>query len=90
MPLVVERSVPQELLVGRIADDELPFGGTWTHRLEPLPGGGTRLATTEDGHIEPALFRLMAKLVFGYHRTLNDYQKALAAKFGEQATPVNS
>jgi uncharacterized protein YndB with AHSA1/START domain len=89
MPLVVEKSEPGRLLVGRIADDSLPFGGTWTHRLEPLPGGGTKLATTEDGFVKPAFFRVMM-LVFGAHKTLNEYQTMLAAKFGETVTPVNS
>jgi hypothetical protein len=89
MPLVVEQSEPGRLFAGRIADDTLPFGGTWTHRLEALPGDGTKLATTEDGFIKPAHFRVMM-LVFGAHKTLNEYQKALAAKFGETAQPVNS
>lgn len=90
MPLVIEQADAERLFVGRIADDSLPFGGTWTHRLEALPGGGTRLSSTEDGFIKPAFFRLMAKMVFGYHKTLNDYQRALAGKFGESVTPVNS
>lgn len=90
MPLVVEQSQAERLFVGRIASDELPFGGTWSHRLEALPGGGTRLSSTEDGFIKPPFFRLMAKLVFGYHKTLNDYQRALAGKFGESVSPSNS
>lgn len=90
MPLVVERNEPERLFVGRIAADDLPFGGTWTHRLELLPGGGTRLSSTENGHIKPPLFRLMAACLFGYHKTLNDYQRALAGKFGEPAAPTNS
>ena len=31
----IERSVPDSLLVTRIADRSLPFGGTWTHTLFP-------------------------------------------------------
>jgi hypothetical protein len=90
MPLVTEQAEAERLFVTRIADDTLPFGGTWTHRLEALPGGGTRLSSTEDGFVKPAFFRLMAKVVFGYHKTLNDYQRALANKFGESVTPTNS
>lgn len=89
MPLVVEHSEPERVWVVRILDEDLPFGGTWTHRLQALPNGGTRLATTEVGHIKPALFRLLAKFVFGYHKTLNDYQRALANKLGEAAVPSN-
>jgi len=87
LPLRIEKSEPPRLFVGRIADDSLPYGGTWTHRLERTAEGGTRLATTEDGFIGPAPFRLITKLFFGYHRTLNAYQRALAAKFGETAAP---
>ena len=90
LPLRIEKCEAPSLLVGRIADDSLPFGGTWTHRLERTPDGGTRLATTEDGFIGPPPFRLITKLVFGYHKTLGDYQRALAAKFGESAEPLNS
>lgn len=90
MPLVVESAEAERLFVGRIADDGLPFGGTWTHRLETLPDGGTRVSTTEDGFVKPAIFRLLARFVFGYHKTLNDYQRALAGKFGEAAQPTNS
>lgn len=90
MPLVVEAAEAERLFVGRIADESLPFGGTWTHRLQALPGGGTRLSSTEDGFVRPAVFRLLARFVFGYHKTLNDYQRALAGKFGETAQPCNS
>ena len=90
LPLVVESSEPERQLVARIADDKLPFGGTWTYRLEPLPGGGTRFSITEDGFVAPPLFRLLARFVFGYHKTLADWQQMLAAKFGESARPVRS
>ena len=90
MPLVVERSETERCWSVRILDEGLPFGGTWTHRLQPLPNGGTQLVTTEAGHIKPAFFRLLAKFVFGYHKTLNDSQRALASKFGEDVTPSNS
>ena len=90
LPLRVEQMQPERLLVGRIADDRLPFGGTWTWRLTPTPEGGTRVAVTEDGFIEPPPFRFMARFLFGYHKTMGDYLRALAAKFGESATPANS
>lgn len=64
---VVER-VENERFVARIADPELPFGGTWTYVLEPR-GGGTRLTITEDGWIDPPPFRLILKYVVGYDAT---------------------
>src|SRR5688500_9027382 len=36
---VTERSEAPRLLVVRIADPDLPFGGTWTHDVAPAPGG---------------------------------------------------
>jgi uncharacterized protein YndB with AHSA1/START domain len=90
LPLRVEKSERERLLVTRIADDKLPFGGTWTWRLEPTPDGGTRVSTTEDGFVGPPPFRLLSRFVFGHHATLNAVHRALAAKFGETVTPVNS
>ena len=34
-----ERMEPPSLLIARIADPTLPFGGTWTYRIAPAPGG---------------------------------------------------
>jgi hypothetical protein len=84
----VDRSEPQQVLVTRIADETLPFGGTWTWQLEAMPGGGTRVTTTEDGFVKPALFRFLSRFVFGHHTTLRTVQLALAAKFGDDAKPA--
>jgi uncharacterized protein YndB with AHSA1/START domain len=64
---------PQEKLVRMIANDRLPFGGTWTYELADGDGGGTRLTLTEDGFIDPPVFRAMAKWVFGLDLTQRDY-----------------
>jgi uncharacterized protein YndB with AHSA1/START domain len=85
MPLqVVEWRPPQRLRM-RIASDELPFGGTWTYEITPAEGGAT-LRITEDGFVKPALFRLMARFVFGYTATIEQYLKDLGKKFGEEVT----
>jgi uncharacterized protein YndB with AHSA1/START domain len=75
LTLAVERSVPPRLLVTRIADPDLAFGGTWTYDVSPAPGGST-LTITEDGVIYNPLFRVMARFVFGYERTLEVYLTA--------------
>lgn len=59
-------------LVVRIADEDLPFGGTWTYELEP-DAGGTRLTITEDGEIHNPLFRFMSRYVFGHDTTIRTY-----------------
>ncbi len=87
LPLEVVESVPEEKLVLRIASEELPFGGTWSYVLEPA-ADGTRLTITEEGEIRTALFRFMARFLFGYHKTLEDYLEDLGRKFGEEVTPA--
>jgi hypothetical protein len=72
--------------VTRIADERLPFGGTWTWELEPNDGG-TRLSITADGFVRPALFRVMARFVFGYHATMNAYLEPCAASSARRSSP---
>jgi uncharacterized protein YndB with AHSA1/START domain len=86
MPIEVVEWSPPRRLVGRIADPSLPFGGTWTHEVAPAPGGCT-LTITENGEISNPIFRALARFAFGYHSTIETYQRELAAKFGEPAAP---
>jgi hypothetical protein len=58
-------SVPGVRRIARIADPELPFGGTWTFELEEA-AGGTRLRITEDGEVYNPIFRFMSRFVFGH------------------------
>ena len=76
---VVERSDAPRLLVTRIADPDLPFGGTWTYEITPAPQG-SRLRITEDGEIYNPLFRFMARFIFGYEATMASYFAALETK----------
>ena len=87
MPLAIDSADEPRRLVLRIADDELPFGGTWTYVLEPLDGDRTRLTITEDGVIKTPMFRFMARFVFGYHKTLEGYLQSLGRKFGVSVRP---
>ena len=73
----IERSAPRRL-VTRIADPDLPFGGTWTFELAPV-GSGTRLTITERGEIRNPIFRAVARFVFGYGATMETYLHELAA-----------
>jgi len=72
MTFAFERMEPPRILVSRIADPNLPFGGTWTLDISPAPGGA-RLRISEDGEIYNPLFRFMARFVFGYDGTINGY-----------------
>jgi hypothetical protein len=83
---VVEEQPPARLVV-KIANESLPFGGTWTFQLAP-EGEATRVTITEDGEVKNVIFRFMARFVFGHTATLDRYLHDLAAKFGEPGTPV--
>ena len=71
--------------VVRIADDELPFGGTWTYELE-ADGEGCRLRITEDGEVRNPLFRFLARYAFGHGGTMESYLRALGRRFGEEVS----
>lgn len=84
LPIEYVEMVPPTRLVGRIADSDLPFGGTWTYEVEPADGG-IRVRITERGEISNVFFRFMARFVFGYTATMEAYLRALAGRFGEEA-----
>jgi uncharacterized protein YndB with AHSA1/START domain len=80
MTFAFERMDAPNVLVSRIADPKLPFGGTWTFEIAPA-AHGSRLRISEDGEIYNPLFRFMARFIFGYEGTINAYLAALEAKF---------
>jgi hypothetical protein len=75
-------SLPPGKLIVRIADPQLPFGGTWTYEITPLSSGSS-LRIREDGEIYNPVFRVLARFVFGHSATIDAYLKSLAKKFGE-------
>lgn len=87
----VEQSEAPARLVLRIADDDLPYGGTWTFALVPEgpPGSetGTLLTITEDGFVRSVLFRALARFVFGHHATMEAYLVDLGRALGEEVSP---
>jgi uncharacterized protein YndB with AHSA1/START domain len=83
----VDSAVPDKLLVTRIADRSLPFGGKWTYELIPS-GDSTTLRITEDGEVYNPLFRFVSRFVMGHHATIDQYLGDLARKFGESTAPT--
>jgi hypothetical protein len=83
IPLETVISRPPSKLVVRIADPQLPFGGTWTYEITPLPSG-SNLRIREDGEVYNPVFRFLARFVFGYTATIDTYLKSMSKKFGEQ------
>jgi uncharacterized protein YndB with AHSA1/START domain len=82
LTFVIDRAEPPRVLVTRLADPKLPFGGKWTYELAPVTNG-TRVRISEDGEIYNPLFRFMARYIFGYEGTIGSYLAALQTKFGE-------
>ncbi len=80
LPVQVERAEPDRLLVTRI-DEGLPFGGTWTYRLQE-EGAGTRLTLVEDGVVHDPFFRFVSRFVLGHRGTMERYLDVLAAHLG--------
>jgi uncharacterized protein YndB with AHSA1/START domain len=83
MTFIFERTDAPHVLVSRIADPNLPFGGTWTCEIAPVPNG-SRLTITEAGEIYNPLFRVAARFFFGYSASITAYLSALEKKFGSQ------
>jgi uncharacterized protein YndB with AHSA1/START domain len=73
----VERSVPNQQLVTRIADPSLPFGGRWTFDLIPA-GDATTLRITEDGEVYNPFFRFVSRFVIGHTGTIDRYLRDLS------------
>jgi len=59
-----------------IASKDLPFGGRWEYDVAP-DGNGSRLTITERGEVYNPIFRFMARFIFGYTKTIEEYQAAL-------------
>ncbi|HLF84457.1 MAG TPA: SRPBCC family protein [Blastocatellia bacterium] len=77
----IEASPPSRLVL-RIADPDLPFGGTWTYELQ-ASGTGSRVTITEDGEVYNPIFRFMGRVFFTQTASIETYLKALGKKYGE-------
>jgi len=80
---LVERTEADRLLVGRIADTNLPFGGAWTYELTPAGNGSTTLRITEDGEVYNPIFRFVSRFVMGHDATMKQYLSAVGSRFAE-------
>ena len=79
MTIEVIESIVNQRLVTRIADEGLPFGGSWTYELEPV-ARGTRLTITERGEVYNPVFRFVSRFVMGHTATLETYHAGLAKR----------
>jgi hypothetical protein len=79
---VVVDDHPAEKLVLKIADENLPYGGSWNYAFTS-DRSGTRLEITEQGFIKKPVFRFFARFVFGYTRSIETCFRDLKRKLGE-------
>jgi uncharacterized protein YndB with AHSA1/START domain len=86
LPYEVVEWLPPVRLALRIDDPDLPFSGSWIYTIEP-DGGGSLLTVVERGAIKNALFRALARFVFGYHSILDGYLRSLGTRLGAEITP---
>jgi len=64
----------------KVETKEPAYGGTWTYDLSPGPTPDTTtLKITEDGYINPPIYRFMMAHIFGSTKNLNDYMTHIQA-----------
>jgi len=68
---------PPAKLVTRIANTNLPYGGTWTYELKQAGDDQTEITITEDGEVYNPLFRFVSKFILGHTATIDRYLKAM-------------
>jgi len=78
----VVESEPPRKLVRRIADRNLPYGGTWTYQIVP-EDNGCSLIITENGEVYNPVFRFVSRFIMGHTATIDKYLKTVQAKPGE-------
>jgi hypothetical protein len=81
---LIEDKLPSRR-VTRIAEKNLPFGGTWTIEISPTNDGSV-VRITEDGEIYNVIFRFAARFFFGYTSSIEGYLRDLGHRFGELTT----
>jgi uncharacterized protein YndB with AHSA1/START domain len=86
---VAEEEQKPAKLVTRIANENLPFGGTWTYSLVP-EDSGTRITIAENGWVSNPVFRFVSHFVLGETATMDSFLRALEKRLGENVTPVTA
>ena len=74
--------VPNQRMVSRIADDNLPFGGSWTYEvISGQATDATTLRITENGEVYNPVFRFVSRFVMGHSATIDKYLEAVATRY---------
>jgi hypothetical protein len=81
-------ATPPTRRVTRIADKNLPYGGTWTYEIQPASNGSI-LRITEHGEVYNPIFRFVSRFIMGHTTTIDQYLKDVAAHYNEPANLQN-
>ncbi|HYW31863.1 MAG TPA: hypothetical protein VE869_10185, partial [Gemmatimonas sp.] len=71
----------------RILDEDLPFQGEWSWRID-ADAGGSRVTLTERGEVGNPVFRFIGTHMTGHTRSLDAVLGALATRVGDSAAPI--
>ena len=85
LTLETVESIRPRRLVRRIADEKLPFSGSWTMEIAEY-GEVTSLSISEDGEVYNPVFRFVSRFIIGQTSTIDGYLKALGGKLGVDVT----
>lgn len=86
LTLEATTSEPPRHLVTRIADKDLPFGGSWDISISPEEAG-SKITITENGEVYNPLFRVMSKMM-SQTATIDAYLTGLTRKLGGTYSPA--
>ena len=85
LTFVTDAWEPPNHMTARIADKDLPFGGSWDYTISPNARGST-VTITENGEVYNPIFRVVSKFMSNT-ATIDAYLSALAARLGDTYTP---
>lgn len=86
--MVVDLAEPPRKMIGRIADEGLPFGGKWIYEIAPDGESASRVTITEAGSVYNPIFRLVSRFIMGHTASIDAYLRALGRHFGAEPTPT--
>jgi len=86
--MVVDLAQPPHRLVGRIADEGLPYGGKWIYEIEPDGDSASRVTITEAGSVYNPIFRFVSRFIMGHTASIDTYLRSLGRHFGSETTPT--
>lgn len=78
----IVESHENSMLVTEIADENLPFGGSWTYKIQP-EGKQTQLTIIENGDVYNPIFRFISKFVLEHEGTIKQYMTDLETAVNE-------